>query len=108
MRNRHIEIHPVVGALGAEITGVDVAQDLSDATIGQIRRALLDHCVIFFRDQTLDVAQHKVFTCRFRRANRSIAFWDNCCTRHLAVHDAGPFRRIIRRIQIACDRVHLL
>ena len=55
-----------------------------------------------------DKSQAAALLCRFRRANRSIAFWDNCCTRHLAVHDAGPFRRIIRRIQIACDRVHLL
>jgi len=43
------------------------------------------------------------FTCRFRWANGSIAFRDNRCTRHLAAHDAGPFRRIIRRMQISGD-----
>jgi taurine dioxygenase len=46
------------------------------------------------------------FTCRFRWANGSIAFWDNRCTKHLAVHDAGPFRRIMRRTQIAGDPVY--
>jgi taurine dioxygenase len=46
-----LEIHPVAGALGAEIHGVDLGQDLDDATIARIRRALLDHCVIFFRGQ---------------------------------------------------------
>jgi len=65
MRNTHIEVSPIAGALGAEIAGVDVSQDLPDAVIGEIRQALLDHGVIFFRDQTLDVARHKAFTRRF-------------------------------------------
>lgn len=65
MRNTPIEIHPIAGALGAEISGVDVAQDLDDATVGAIRQALLDYGVIFFRDQTLDVTAHKAFTRRF-------------------------------------------
>ena len=65
MRNRHIEIHPIAGALGAEIGGVDVAEELDDALIGEIRQALLDHGVIFFRDQKLNPARHKAFTRRF-------------------------------------------
>jgi taurine dioxygenase len=40
------------------------------------------------------------FTCRFRWETGSIAFWDNRCCKHLAIHDAGPFRRIMRRTQI--------
>jgi taurine dioxygenase len=43
MRNSHIEIQPIAGALGAEIGGVDVAEDLDDAVIGEIRQALLDY-----------------------------------------------------------------
>ena len=58
-------IEPIAGALGAEILGIDIAQDLSDATIAAIRRALLAHGVIFFRDQDLDVARQKAFTSRF-------------------------------------------
>ena len=65
MRNSSITIQPIAGALGAEIHGVDVAQELDDGTIGEIRQALLDHGVIFFRDQTLDREQHKAFTRRF-------------------------------------------
>jgi taurine dioxygenase len=65
MRNRHIEVSPIAGALGAEIAGVDVAQTLDDGVIGEIRQALLDHGVIFFRDQTFDREQHKAFTRRF-------------------------------------------
>jgi taurine dioxygenase len=65
MRNSHVDIAPIAGALGAEIGGVNVAQDLDDTVIGQIRQALLDYGVIFFRDQTLDRDRHKAFTRRF-------------------------------------------
>ncbi len=65
MRNSRIEIRPVAGAIGAEIHGVDIAADLDDATIGDIRQALNDHCVIFFRDQQLEAARHKAFARRF-------------------------------------------
>ncbi len=65
MRNTSIDVMPISGALGAEITGVDVAHDLSDGVISDIRQALLDHGVIFFRNQTLDADRHKAFTRRF-------------------------------------------
>ncbi len=60
-----ITVAPISGALGADIGGVDVAEALDDATIGEIRQALLDHLVIFFREQNLPVARHKAFTRRF-------------------------------------------
>ena len=65
MRNSRIEVRPIAGTIGAEIHGVDIAKDLDDAIIGDIRKALLDHCVIFFRGQTLDIPQHKAFAKRF-------------------------------------------
>jgi taurine dioxygenase len=52
----------------------------------------------------LDHGHRPEFTCRFRWAAGSIAFWDNRCVKHLAVHDAGRFRRIMRRVQIAGDK----
>jgi taurine dioxygenase len=48
-----LEIHRIAGALGAEIAGVDLAQDLDDDTIAAIRQAWLDHLVIFFRGRDL-------------------------------------------------------
>jgi taurine dioxygenase len=60
-----LEVHPIAGALGAELHGVDLSQDLDDATVGEIRRALLDHCVIFFRDQSMDAHQQKALARRF-------------------------------------------
>lgn len=60
-----IEVKPIATALGAEISCVELSNELSAAAIGQIRRALLDHGVIFFRDQTLDVDEHKRLARRF-------------------------------------------
>ena len=60
-----LEIHPIAGALGAEIGGVDLGGSIDDATIAAIRKALVDHCVIFFRDQQLDAAQQKALARRF-------------------------------------------
>ena len=65
MRNSQLEVRPISGAGGAEIFGVDVAQDLDDGTVGEIRDALNEHCVVFFRDQEIDVAQHKRFARKF-------------------------------------------
>ncbi len=56
-----IEVHPIAGALGAEIGGVDLSQSLDDATVTEIHQALLDHLVIFFRDQEITPEQHKAF-----------------------------------------------
>ena len=53
MRNVAFEVRLIAGALGAELHGVDLAVELSAETIGAIRQALLDHGVIFFRDQDL-------------------------------------------------------
>ena len=62
---QRIAVSPLSGALGAEIGGIDIAAGIDDVTIAEIRRALLEHLVIFFRDQTLDVETHKAFTRRF-------------------------------------------
>jgi alpha-ketoglutarate-dependent taurine dioxygenase len=60
-----IEVRPVAGAIGAEIFGVDLSCDLPTETIGAIRRALLDHLVIFFRNQELSPAQFLTFANHF-------------------------------------------
>src|SRR5215467_12020208 len=56
-----ISVAPIAGALGAEVSGVDLARKLPDATIAEIRQALLTHLVIFFRDQHLTPEQHLAF-----------------------------------------------
>lgn len=62
---RRIEVRPVAGALGAEVGGVDIARDLEDEVIAEIRQALLDHLVIFFRNQKLAPSQLLAFARRF-------------------------------------------
>lgn len=54
-----LTVEPVSGALGAEVAGVDLGEPLDADVVGAIRQALLDHGVIFFRDQALDVTAHK-------------------------------------------------
>ncbi len=60
-----LEIRPLTGACGAEIFGADISQPLSKGTVQNVRQALLDHNVIFFRDQTLTPEQHRAFTRQF-------------------------------------------
>ena len=67
MRNSRIEVRPIAGALGAEVHGVDLAEELDEGDVGEIRQALLDHCVIFFRDQRLDAERQKALARRFGR-----------------------------------------
>ena len=47
------------GALGAEIHGVDLTKDLTGTIKTEIRKLLLKHQVIFFRDQDIQPAKHK-------------------------------------------------
>src|SRR5438270_11222296 len=65
MGRRSISIQPLAGAIGAEIAGVDLAQQLDDATIAAIRQAWLEHLVIFFRDQELPPARLLALARRF-------------------------------------------
>jgi alpha-ketoglutarate-dependent taurine dioxygenase len=60
-----IGIHPVAGALGAEVTGIDLGRDLDDTTVAALRRAWLEHLVLFARDQDLPPARFLAFARRF-------------------------------------------
>ena len=60
-----MHIKRIAGALGAEIHGVDLREKLGPDEVGQIRQALLDNLVIFFRDQSLAPAQFHAFAGSF-------------------------------------------
>ncbi len=64
---RSLDIRPLAGGIGAEIFGVDLADDLSADLVAALRNALLDHLVIFFRDQRIDDAAFQAFAERFGR-----------------------------------------
>jgi taurine dioxygenase len=59
-----IRVSPSAGCLGAEISGVDLSRELGDDVIAAIRRAWLEHLVVFFRDQKLDPEQFLAFARR--------------------------------------------
>ena len=56
-RTSAVEAHRVAGLIGAEITGVDLSRELTDAEVADIRSALLTHKVVFFRDQDVTPEQ---------------------------------------------------
>jgi taurine dioxygenase len=60
-----LSVKPLTPAIGAEIGGLDLSRPLSDEVIGEVRRALLEHLVIFFRDQQLTGEQHMAFGRKF-------------------------------------------
>ena len=61
MTNRTIDVNPIAGALGAEISSVDLAGPIADNTLAEIKEAFSEHLVLFFRDQELSPQQHADF-----------------------------------------------
>ncbi len=55
-----IAIRKLTPAIGAEVSGVDLAQ-LSNQQASELHDALMTHQVLFFRDQQMSVDQHKAF-----------------------------------------------
>ncbi|MCC6919912.1 MAG: TauD/TfdA family dioxygenase [Alphaproteobacteria bacterium] len=62
---RHFEARALSPYIGAELHGIDLAREQSDEAIADVRQALLDYKVIFFRDQHITAAQHIAFARRF-------------------------------------------
>ena len=60
-----LAVRPLTPVIGAEIEGIDLSADLSDLQFAEIRRALLEWKVIFFRDQDITTEQHLDFGRRF-------------------------------------------
>jgi taurine dioxygenase len=56
-----IKITRLAGNIGAEITGVQVVEPLGDDEVATVRRALLDHKVVFLRDQQMTYASQVAF-----------------------------------------------
>ena len=75
MSSANIEVRPMAPSIGAEIFGADLAQEMGNQTFQEIHDALMKHQVLFFRDQQMDLDQHKKFGCRFGP---------------LAIHPASP------------------
>jgi taurine dioxygenase len=61
---KHITTRPLSGSVGAEIGGADLANELTQSTVDEIRRALLDHNVVFLRGQELTAEAYLAFAQR--------------------------------------------
>jgi len=60
-----IDVQKLTPSIGAEIFGVDLGAKISARQFQAIHQALLDHQVIFFRDQKMSVDQQKAFVRQF-------------------------------------------
>ena len=65
LRWQSFEVRQLGSTVGAEIAGVDLTTDLPDEVIAELRQALCDYKVIFFRDQPMSPSQHVALARRF-------------------------------------------
>lgn len=57
----NLGLQPLSGTLGAEVSGIDLAQPLADDVIVAIRQAFVEHSVLVFREQDLSPEQQIAF-----------------------------------------------
>jgi taurine dioxygenase len=60
-----LSITPLTPGIGAVVDGIRIADALDDRQCRAIESALVEHHVIFFRDQSLTPVQHRDFAARF-------------------------------------------
>jgi len=60
-----VDLAPVTPVIGAEVGGITLEPGLDDVSVAAIRAALLEHKVLFFRDQSLDAASLTKVAMRF-------------------------------------------
>jgi len=65
LRWQHFDAKLCGATIGAVISGLDLRDELAPAVVAELRQALLDYKVVFFRDQPLSAAQHVAFARRF-------------------------------------------
>ena len=62
-----MQVIPQSSSIGAEVRGLDLAAELSDAQFEQVNQTFLDYQIIFFREQKLSSQQYNDFAQRFGR-----------------------------------------
>ncbi len=60
-----LDVKPLTPAVGAEVSGADLKQPISDGLAQDLRTALWRHQMLVFRDQNLDIAAQKRLTAVF-------------------------------------------
>lgn len=65
VRFEQLDLRPLSPVIGAEVTGLDLREPLSDLQAAELERALEEWKVLFFRGQDLTRAQQRAFAGRF-------------------------------------------
>jgi taurine dioxygenase len=89
-----VRTHPETGRKGLYVNGGHTVR-FKDWTVEE-SAPLLD---FLYRHQ-----QRPEFTCRFRWAPGSIAFWDNRSAQHNPINDYHGHRRVMHRITLKGDK----
>ena len=77
MTYKIIEVERRSPHLGAFVGGVDLTQALEEAAIAEIKAALNEFCVLFFRDQHINGEQHLAIAGRFGELDTPHPVFDN-------------------------------
>ncbi|MPY71765.1 MAG: taurine dioxygenase [Alphaproteobacteria bacterium] len=59
------EVEPIGPTIGAEIHGLDLREEISEAAFAAFEAAVIEHKVVYARDQHIDTAQHVALGKRF-------------------------------------------
>ena len=69
MRSNTIDVRPLGPAVGAEISGLDLAEPLAPPALATVKDALAEHGVVFFRNLSLTESQHIALARQFGEIN---------------------------------------
>ncbi|HEV7855155.1 MAG TPA: TauD/TfdA family dioxygenase [Mycobacterium sp.] len=72
-----LEVRPQSGWTGAEIHGIDLTKPLDDQQVAEVRAALLQWKVVFFRDQFIDHDDHLRFASAFGKPTPAHPLFDS-------------------------------
>ena len=71
---RYIDVQRYAGGLGALVAGVDLSRPIEPPVLAEIRRAWLEHLVLFFRDQQLSPQSQLDFARHFGASMEHLPF----------------------------------
>ena len=77
MSYQHIQVERRSPHLGAFVTGVDLSQPLEAEAVSELRAALLEFCVLFFRNQHITGEQHLALAAQFGEIDEPHPVFDN-------------------------------
>src|SRR3981189_464223 len=114
-----IQVTPVARALGAIVSGVDLSQDLEQSVIDRLGERVIEHRILFFRQQPISPEAQARFAARFGSLHVHPIYPvlpelpqimlidthegflpDNRVTQHYAIADYLPERRTMHRATV--------